>query len=182
MIYEPREISAKDGRKVVLRSANVSDAPALLHYLKTTASETKFLMREPEEIKITIDQQEAFIKSKQEAERELMLIAELDGEHVGNCSVSSYGSYQRYSHRCSVAIALYQEFCGLGIARQMMETVLEVGKEFGYEQAELEVVTTNEKALRLYESLGFEVYGTQSHSMRYKDGTYADAYLMMKNL
>lgn len=182
MIYEPREIQTKDGRKVTLRSANVSDAAALLHYLKTTATETRFLIREPEEIKITIQQQEAFLKSKQEAERELMLIAELGGEHVGNCSVSSYGSYLRYSHRCSVAIALYQEYCGLGIGRQMMETVLGVAKELGYEQAELEVVTTNEKAFRLYESLGFEIYGTQSHSMKYKDGTYADAYLMMKVL
>lgn len=182
MIYGPREIQEKDGRKVTLRNANVSDAAALLHYLKTTATETRFLMREPEEIKITMQQQEAFIKSKEDAEGELMLIAEVDGEHVGNCSISSYGSYQRYSHRCSVAIALYQEYCGLGIGRKMMEIVLGIAKECGYEQAELEVITTNEKALRLYESLGFRIYGTQSHSMKYKDGTYADAYLMMKVL
>lgn len=182
MIFEPREIWAKDGRKVIIRSANVSDAAALLHYLKVTAEETPFLMREPEEIQVTIPQQEAFLKSKKDAERELMLVAEVEGEHIGNCSVSSLGSYQRYSHRCSVAIALYQEYCGLGIGRQMLKTVLEVAKECGYEQAELEVVTTNEKALHLYESLGFETYGTQNHSMKYKDGTYADAHLMMKKL
>ena len=182
MRYEPREIQIKDGRTITLRSANVSDAAALLHYLKTTATETRFLMREPEEIKITLQQQEAFLKSKQEEERELMLIAELDGAHVGNCSFSSYGSYQRYAHRCNVAIALYQEYCGLGIGRVMMETVLDEAKKCGYEQAELEVVTTNEKALGLYQSMGFEIYGTQKGSMKYKDGSYADAYLMMKRL
>lgn len=182
MIYEPSEIYTKDGRKVILRSANVSDAAALIHYLKVTATETRFLIREPEEIKISMEQQESFLKSKQEAEREMMLIAEVDGEHVGNCSVSSLGSYQRYSHRCAVAIALYQEYWGLGIGRQMLETVLEAAKNMGYEQAELEVVTTNETACRLYESMGFEIYGTQRHSMKYKDGTYADAYLMMKAL
>lgn len=106
MIFEPRKIQTKDGHEVILRSADESDAAALLHYLKTTAGESRFLLREPEEVTLTLEQQEAFLRGKKEAERELMLIAELDGEHVGNCSVASLGNYQRYQHRCSVAIAL----------------------------------------------------------------------------
>ena len=182
MIFEPRIIQTKDGREVILKNADVSDAAVLLRYLKTTAAETRFLMREPEEITLTLEQQEAFLRGKQEAERELMLIAELDGVHVGNCSLSSLGNYKRYQHRCSVAIALYQEYCGLGIGKQMLSTVLDVAKECGYEQAELEVVTTNEAAIHLYKSLGFEIYGEQPHSMKYQDGTYADDYLMRKVL
>lgn len=182
MILEPKQIYTKDKREVILRNANESDAAALLHYLKTTAAETRFLMREPEEITLSLEQQEAFLRGKEEAERELMLIAELDGEHVGNCSVSSLGNYERYRHRCSVAIALYQKYCGLGIGKQMLQTVLDVAKTCGYEQAELEVVTTNEAAIRLYQSLGFEIYGELKHSMKYKDGSYADEYLMRKVL
>jgi len=182
MIFEPKQIYTKDKRGVILRNANESDAAALLHYLKTTAAETRFLMREPEEITLSLEQQEAFLRGKEEAERELMLIAELDGEHVGNCSVSSLGNYERYRHRCSVAIALYQKYCGLGIGKQMLQTVLDVAKTCGYEQAELEVVTTNEAAIRLYQSLGFEIYGELKHSMKYKDGSYAEEYLMRKVL
>lgn len=182
MIFEPRKIQTKDGHEVILRNADENDAVALLHYLKTTAGETRFLLREPEEITITLEQQEAFLRGKKESERELMLIAELDGEHVGNCSVASLGNCQRYQHRCSVAIALYQKYCGLGIGKQMLGTVLEVAKGFGYEQAELEVVTTNAPAIHLYQSLGFEIYGELKHSMKYKDGTYADDYMMRKLL
>lgn len=182
MIYGAREIQTSDGRKVVLRSASVRDAEALLTYLKKTAAETRFLMREPEEITLTLEQEGAFLREKEIEERELMLIAEVEGVHVGNCSVSSLGNCLRYKHRCSMAIALYQEYCGLGIGKQMMRTALDVAKKCGYEQAELEVVTTNEPAIHLYQSLGFEIYGEQKHSMKYKDGSYADEYLMMKKL
>lgn len=182
MIFEPKRIYTKDKREVILRNADESDAAALLHYLKTTAAETRFLMREPEEITLSLEQQEAFLRGKEESERELMLLAKLDGEHVGNCAISSLGNYKRYRHRCSVAIALYQKYCGLGIGKQMLQTVLDAAKECGYEQAELEVVTTNEAAIRLYQSLGFEIYGELKHSMKYKDGSYADEYLMQKLL
>lgn len=182
MVFEAKQIDTNDGRKAVLRSAEVRDAEALLTYLKKTAAETRFLMREPEEITLTLEQEEAFLREKEPEERELMLIAEMDGVHVGNCSVSSLGNCLRYKHRCSMAIALYQEYCGLGIGKQMMRTALDVAKKCGYEQAELEVVTTNEQAIRLYQSLGFEIYGEQKHSMKYKDGSYADEYLMMKKL
>lgn len=89
----------------------------------------------------------------------------------------SLGNYERYAHRCSVAIALYQKYCGLGIGREMLKTVLTMAKQCGYEQAELEVVSTNTPAIRLYESLGFEIWGTQPHSVRYRDGSYADRSL-----
>lgn len=182
MIYEAREIQTNDGRKAVLRSAEVRDAEALLTYLKKTAAETRFLMREPDEITLTLEQEEAFLREKEPEERELMLIAEMDGVHVGNCSVSSLGNCLRYKHRCSVAIALYQEYCGLGIGKQMLAAVLDMANECGYEQAELEVVTTNTAAIHLHQSLGFEIHGEQMHSMKYKDGSYADEYMMMEKL
>lgn len=92
------------------------------------------------------------------------------------------GSYKRYAHRCDVAIALYPEFCGCGIGRTMLEQVLEVAKRLGFEQAELEVISDNKKAITLYEKLGFVKYGTFPNNMKYKNGEYASADWMMKKL
>lgn len=182
MKFEAIQIKDKLNRDVVLRSAQSSDSEALIEYLKVTTAETPFLIREPDEVTITLEQEMRFIESKIEAERELMLIATIDGKHIGNCSLMSIAPYKRYAHRCEVAIALYKEYCGLGIGKAMMQTVLDVAKELGYEQAELEVISDNKNAIKMYESLGFEKYGTFPNNMKYSDGTYVDAEWMMKRL
>lgn len=176
------QIKDKLGREVILRSAEISDAEALIDYLKVTTGETPYLIREPEEVTITLEQEKNFIESKINAERELMLVAAIDGKHVGNCSLMSIAPYKRYVHRCEVAIALYQEYCGCGIGKALMQTVLEVAKELGYEQAELEVISDNKGAIEMYKKLGFEKFGSFPNNMRYSDGTYADADWMMKRL
>lgn len=177
-------ISTQDklGRDVILRSAEISDAADLIDYLRITTSETPFLIREPEEVTITVEQEKSFIESKLAAERELMLIATIDGKHIGNCSLMSIAPYKRYAHRCGVAIALYQEYCGCGIGKIMMQTVLDMAKELGYEQAELEVISDNKGAIEMYKKLGFVKYGSFPGNMKYSDGTYADADWMMKKL
>ena len=182
MIIEPITIKDKVGRDVLLRAAKTEDASDLIKYLKATSAETPFLIREPDEITITLEKEESFIRDKIDSERELMLLAFVDGKHVGNCSLMSLAPYKRYQHRCEVAIALYKEYWGLGIGKAMLETVLKVAASLGYEQAELEVVAENESAISLYEKLGFKKYGTFPDNMKYPDGSYRDAYWMMKKL
>ena len=97
MIYEPREITCRDGRSCILRSAAVTDANDLIRYLKVTAGETPFLIREPDEISLTPEQEEHFIEGIVKEPRELMLIGTVAGEHVGNCSLMSLGNYERYA-------------------------------------------------------------------------------------
>ena len=74
------------------------------------------------------------------------------------------------------------EFCGYGIGKIMMETVLKAAKEIGFEQAELEVISDNQNAITLYEKLGFQKYGTFPDNMKYADEHYASADWMMKKL
>lgn len=182
MKFGPLKVMDQAGREVILRNAEPTDAEELIEYLRITTGETPYLLREPEEVTLSIEQEQDFIKRNIESEKELLLIATIDGKHIGNCSLMSIGGYQRYAHRCDIAIALYQKYCGAGIGRLMIETVLKVSKEKGYEQAELEVIADNQKAIALYESLGFVKYGKFPDNMKYKDGTYADAYWMMKKL
>ena len=182
MKFNPIEIKDKLRRTIILRNAEISDAGDLIEYLKITTSETPYLIREPEEVTITLEQEKKFIENKISDERELMLVATLEGKHIGNCSLMGIAPYKRYAHRCEVAIALYQEYCGCGIGKVMMKTILEVAKSVGYEQAELEVISDNVNAIELYKKLGFEKYGSFPNNMKYSDGTYANADWMMKRL
>ena len=182
MICKPMKVIDKTGSEVTLRNAEINDAEDLIKYLKITTSETPYLIREPDEVTLSLEQEQNFIQRVMDSDRELMLVAIIDGKHIGNCSLMGIGGYRRYQHRCSVAIALYQEYCGRGIGKIMLQTVLEIAKEIGYEQAELEVIADNKNAIALYENLGFEKYGHFPDNMKYENGKYADAYWMMKKL
>ena len=169
------------GHELILRNATEDDAEILIEYLKVTSAETRFLIREPDEITVTVEQEKAFIQRQNEEEGDIMLLGFLDGQFVGNCALNSYGRF-RFRHRVSLGIALYQKYTGLGIGRAMMETVIRLAKEMGYEQLELEVVADNERAIALYKKMGFEICGTTPKAMKYKDDTYADEHKMVKVL
>lgn len=182
MRYGPKTVTDKTGREIILRNAEPEDAPELLRYLKITAAETPFLVREPGEITLTEEQESEFICNKLASERELLLIASADGKHLGNCALMQIADLRRCRHRCGIAIALYQEACGKGIGRAMLNAVLDAAMDAGYQQAELEVIAENQNAIALYESLGFRIYGRMPDNIRYADGSFADAYWMMKKL
>ena len=182
MVFKGKSMKDTLGRTIVFRNAIPEDAGDLIKYLKITSAETPYLIREPEEITITKPEEEQFIQAKIDANRELMLVAFMDGKHIGNCSLMSIAPYKRYSHRCELAIALYKEYCGFGIGKAMLQIVLDFAKNVGYEQAELEVMVENKDAIHLYEKLGFEKYGTFPDNMKFADGSYMDAFWMMKKL
>ena len=180
MIIGERRIQL-GGHELLLRCAREEDAQRLIDYLKTTSGETRFLIREPDEVTMTQEDERRFIRRQNESASDVMLLAFYDGEFAGNASLMGMGP-SRYRHRAGVAIALYQAYTGLGIGRAMIEALLAIAKECGIEQVELEVVADNERAIALYKKLGFEVYGTMPRNMKYRDGTYADVYWMMKRL
>ncbi len=129
MKIEPIEIKDKLGRTIVLRNAIPDDAKDLIRYLEVISAETPYLIREPDEITITHEQEVSFINNCFTSNKSLMLIATLNGKHIGNCSLSPIGNYKRYSHRCEVAIALYQEFCGYGIGKVCWKMYLKLQKD-----------------------------------------------------
>lgn len=182
MNMEISDLTIKVGKKeILLRNPKPEDAQMLIHYLKVTCGETHFLAKEPEEVNMTIRQEEEFIKNSIKSDKDMMLLGFMEGKYVGNCSFSG-STALRYRHRATIGIALYQKYTGIGIGRAMLETLIEIAKKEGYEQLELEVVADNKRAIHLYESLGFQIYGRLPDNMKYKDGTYADAYWMMKKL
>ncbi len=175
-------VACKDGTSCLLRRPTASDAAALIRLLKITAEESYFLLKEPEEITLTVAEEEAFLTAREDDESALMLIAEDTEGICGICSLTPIAPYRRVSHRCNVSIALLQRASGKGLGRAMLTTLLAAGKAYGYRQAELEVVEGNTSALALYQKLGFVPYGTRPDAMQYKDGTLRNEILMQKML
>ena len=182
MIYGETETKLKNGCTLVVRNARPEDAEQMIEYLHTTAGETPFLLRDPDEVTFTVEYEQEFLQNRQENAREIMLAALVDGKLAGNCSLLSAGSMRRVKHRCHVAIALYEKYCNLGIGRILLNTLFSLAKDAGYTQMELGVIEGNERAKHVYESLGFKEYGFLPNSLRYSDGTARGEYFMVKEL
>lgn len=180
MIWE-RKYLRLGSRELLLRTAEEGDAGMLLQYLKKTSGESRFLVREPDEITLSIEEERRFIRSQNESDLNLILLGFLDGEHVGNCSLAGLQPC-RYRHRAEIAIALYRQYTGMGIGEIMLKELFSAAEAKGFEQLELEVVADNKRAITLYQRLGFEIFGTFPRNMKYRDGSYADACWMMKRL
>lgn len=182
MKIEPRTYDL-NGHSLVFRSAKKEDAKMLLPYLKRVCGETRFLLREADECKdMSIEQEEEFINSHIENEKACLILAELDGEYVGNASFDVAGVSRRNSHRADLGIALYLDYTGMGIGKRLFALLLETIEKCGFETAELTVVEGNSRAIHMYESFGFVEVGRIPKANKYDDGTYAADIHMVKLL
>lgn len=182
MEYTAKQAALKDGRTCTIRRPEAADAEELLRQQRRTSGETPYLIVEPEEIDWTQEEQAGRIRRWNAAPDKLRLIAEVDGTLAGAAIVYGAGVQSRLRHRCSVDITLCRDFWGMGIGTILLGELLCAAKAAGYEQAELEVVSTNAPAVGLYKKLGFEAVGTIPRAMKYRDGSYADFLFMVKPL
>lgn len=182
MKYEEKQFPLKDGSILTIRSAEKNDAACMTEYVKITAGETPYLLRNSDEIHLSQEEEEAFVQKNVDDPNSLLLISFVDGHHAGNASFSPVGPFRRYQHRCEIGIALYQKDTGRGIGRILLTELLQKTAEAGFKQAELCVAAANTKAIHLYESVGFQEYGRLEHSMKYDDGSYAADIFMVKRL
>lgn len=168
----------KNGEEVNIRVPEEKDAEGLRFVMKQSDSESRFLGREPDEFTTTVEREKELIKNAANEKNSSWFIAEYHGEVVGQCSVWLIGSRRRFRHRACLGFVLLKKCWSLGIGGKMMQECMKWAKEHNVEQLELDAVTTNERALKMYIGFGFEIVGTIHRSLKYDDGTYADEYLM----
>ena len=182
MRFPERTFTLKDGRTCVLRPTHPDDSEAMIEYMKVTAGETEFLLRYPDEVTYTPEGEREVLTRFQDDPGFVMMVAVVDGQVAGNASISGLGGKRKVRHRCSLAIALYRAYWGLGIGTAMIGFLAELARQIGYEQMDLEVVAENEQAQALYRKCGFKETGRRVRALRFDDGTYHDEILMIKTL
>jgi len=176
------EYQLKNGKTVTIRPPRPDDAAALIRIMTTADEETPYLGRNPGEFRVTEEREREIIEKTLAGTDSMWFVAEYDGELVGQCSAGLVRRSERFRHRAEVAFVLLRACWNLGIGGKMMEECLRWCREHGVTQAELDVVTANTRAIRMYESFGFTICGTIPDALRYPDGSTADEYRMIKKL
>jgi RimJ/RimL family protein N-acetyltransferase len=181
MVFPEKEIRLKDGRTALLRSPLPSDADAAMEYMKITAAETPFLLRTPEEVTLTVADEEKYLSRVAADENTVSIFCFADGVPAGNCNISRK-TKQKNRHRASIGIALKQEFWNLGIGTALFAEMIAIAECWGLVQLELEVIEGNDRAMGLYRKMGFETVSFVPNAIRMRDGSYVREFLMVKSL
>ena len=119
MKYIPVSFEMNDGRICEIREIQVKDAAETVEYLKIVMGESDFLYSYPEEITLTVEQEEKMIKGFNESENILMLVAEMDGRLIANAQISR-SKKSKMRHRGNVAVTVLKEFWNLGLGKKML--------------------------------------------------------------
>ena len=175
-------ITLKDKRTCILRNGTEKDGQALLDIFILTHAQTDYLLSYPDEATMTVEQEAQFLKEKVLSRNEIEILAEVDGTVVGSAGIGCIGKKDKTKHRAEFGISVDKAYWGLGIGRALTNACIKCAKSAGYRQLELEVVSENNKAIALYESLGFTEYGRNPKGFRSRLTGWQELVLMRLDL
>jgi L-amino acid N-acyltransferase YncA len=89
----------------------------------------------------------------------------------------------RCAHIANCGYMVSRASRGQGIGRLLVQSSLEAARKEGYKGMQFNaVVATNQAALALYRSEGFEIIGTVPNGFLLKSGAYADMHILFRTL
>jgi len=87
------------------------------------------------------------------------------------------------SHVANAAFMVARDAKGAGVGRRMAEHCLTEARRLGFRAMQFNfVVSTNARAIRLWEQLGFKIVGTLPGAFHHPDKEYVDAHVMYRSL
>ena len=87
------------------------------------------------------------------------------------------------SHVANASFAVAPHAQGQGLGRKMGEAALNFAKEAGYTAIQFNiVVSTNQPAIRLWTSLGFDIVGTVPNGFKEPDGKLVSIHVMHRKI
>ncbi|PCK22964.1 GNAT family N-acetyltransferase [Bacillus pumilus] len=160
-----------------IRSAALADAKKLSALRLKIDGETEYLDREPGEAFMEEKEFETLIQEDSKQSRHLFLVADIEGEIVGFSRCEGH-SLKRFAHKVTFGVAVQKDVWGYKIGKELLATSIDWADSLGIQKMSLQVLETNQKAIRLYEHHGFEIEGILKKDKRLSDGMYYDTIVM----
>lgn len=166
---------------MIIRPAGLNDARALADLFTALDNESRFMLFEPGERKLTEESQRKKLESIQKNARQTMLVAvDTEDQPVGVVAGLG-GQARRNRHSLYCAIGVLARARDKGVGRALMQSLMAWAQQHQFTRIDLTVMTHNQRAVHLYTSLGFEIEGTKRQTLKV-DGRYVDEYIMARLL
>lgn len=166
-------------QEITIRQVTVEDAAQLCHLLENVSHETPYLLNDL----LSVEQEKQLITHYIRRWNCVLIVAECAGELIGMSNLigkSQLGS----DHNAEVGVCVLKEYWGYGIGRILMQEVMSYARTVELRMLTLEVNEDNERAKRLYLSLGFKQCGQFHNRLCYNEGyhhTVVMEYDLLKN-
>jgi len=160
---------------MIVRAATRDDAEAIVRVLAVAAEEGLVGTEPPVDVPARVRGLSDEIDADNQSAH---WVLEANGRVLG-----SAGAHETaVSGVLSLGVVLLPEARGRGFGRTLAEAVVAHALAVGAHKVELEVWPDNERAIRLYRSLGFVVEGHRRDHHRRRDGTLRSSVIMARLL
>lgn len=106
-----------------------------------------------------------------------VFVAELEGRVAGYIGFHNSTGLASNSHVMEIYIAVHPDYQKMGVGRELMQHIIRYGKQNGYKKISLRVLSSNQKAIAFYKTIGFLEQGRLVREF-ILDGNYVDDVLM----
>lgn len=167
----------ENGKQLIIREATKEDAVDVIDYINKISSESDFLTFGKGEFNISLEAEEEIIESSQKSDNSIFITAEIDGEIVGQL-IFRGGHRTRIRHIGEFGISTLKKYWGIGIGRKILDNLIDWAQSSNViRKINLKVRTDNDRAITLYENLGFKKEGLITRQF-YLNNTFYDVYEM----
>ncbi|WP_408641619.1 GNAT family N-acetyltransferase [Solibacillus palustris] len=170
----------KNNIQVSLRTGDLDDAEAVLEIQREVVSENEFMISVSEEFEETTEQQRSWIQKILENKRETIIVAEIKGKVIGLIVFRSKNN-KRIAHTGYFTTMVKKDYRDMGIGKLLIKELLNWAEQNPFiEKVSLGVLSTNQRAIALYKSVGFVEEGRKIKEVKFSDDLYVDDILMYK--
>jgi len=171
--------TAKDGRKVILRTPRWEDLDDFVELINSLVDEGADIVTNR---KVTREEEADWLGRRLailEKNEGLNLVAEVDGKVIANSTLEKGKGIT--SHVGEIGIIVMKGYRNIGVGTEMLKTLIIQGKKMDLKMLFLGVFSTNKLAYHVYEKVGFKETGRRPKFF-YKNGKYTDNVIMAKEL
>jgi RimJ/RimL family protein N-acetyltransferase len=163
-----------------LRIGKIDDAEAILEIQKEVLLENEYMISVIEEFDETIEQLRNWIEKISENERETIIVAEFKEKVIGFIVFRTKNT-KRLAHTGYFTTMIRKDYRGRGIGKSLIKELLNWAEQNPLiEKVSLGVLSTNQRAIAKYKSVGFVEEGRKIKEVKFSEDLYVDDILMYK--
>lgn len=163
---------------ITLREATPVDAKELLRVMTILDKETPYLLVNQQSLKLDPEEMAKQIDFIYEQDNQLILLAFNNEELIGVATVMA-DMDAPLKHIGEIGISILKEYWDFGLGTIMLEEIIEWTQEHQIiRRLEIKVQKRNERAIHLYNKLGFETEGIMKYGFLSENNEYLDVVMM----